>query len=271
VLTKQKIFYPGCKRRRSPLLLLITMWSSRPRKRVYAQRSRSRTPARPVRPYKKSRAITKRSYAKSLVSAKGVGLAAGLKTQLKTTFFYNAMVSGGVWTGTLKTGSCFDPCGTLANIQPAEYDQWCTMFGRYVVLGGYVKVTVVPQVDDATTRINPNFVACMYPDIDATAKADYQAAASQDWSVKGIGGTGQPPVVLYQRFSHAALLGKKGPVTSEDNGALYNSDPSAGQFINHQLFIQGATSGSPPMQSFLVHVEIVQDVYFDRRITVDTE
>jgi len=267
VLTKQKIFYPGCKRRRSPLLLLITMWSSRPRKRVYAQRSRSRTPARPVRPYKKSRAITKRSYARSLASARGVGLAAGLKTQLKTTFFYNATASAsGVWTGTLKTGSCFDPCGTLANIQPAEYDQWCTMFGRYVVTGGSVKVTVVPQGTLATGV--SGFVACMYPDIDAAAKADYQAAASQDWSVKGVGGQGQSPVVLYQRFSHAALLGKKGPVTSEDNGALYNSDPVANQFINHQLFLQW--SGNAPIL-FLVHVEIVQDVYFDRRITVDTE
>lgn len=236
---------------------------------MYAQRSRSRTPARPVRPYKKSRAITKRSYARSLVSAKGVGLAASLKTQLKTTFFYTATAAAsGIWTGTLKTGSCFDPCGTLANIQPAEYDQWSTMFGRYVVLGGFVKVTVLPKsVAVPSTTLN-SFVACMYPDIDATAKADYQAAASQDWSVKGIGGAGQPPVVLYQRFSHAALLGKKGPVTSEDNGALYNADPAASQFINHQLFVQNDTAVAT---DFLIHVEIVQDVYFDRRITVDTE
>lgn len=201
------------------------------------------------------------------MSAKGVGLAASLKTQLKTTFFYNATTAAtGIWTGTLKTGSCFDPCGTLADIQPAEYDQWCTLFGRYVVLGGYVKVTILPIANVSTTA--NNFVACMYPDISATAKSDYQAAASQDWSVKGIGGQGQPPVVLYQRFSHAALLGKKGPVSSEDNGALYNADPSANQFINHQLYLQvdQAVTGQ-----FLVHVEIVQDVYFDRRITVDTE
>jgi len=202
------------------------------------------------------------------VSAKGVGLAASLKTQLKTTFFYNAIpAANGIWTGTLKTGSCFDPCGTLANIQPAEYDQWCTMFGRYVVTGGYVKVTVALAIEGGPS---PSFVACMYPDIDATAKADYQAAASQDWSVKGIGGNGQPPVVLYQRFSHAALLGKKGPVTSEDNGGLVTADPAGSQFINHNLFVQCTTNaqGAP---SYMVHVEIVQDVYFDRRITVDTE
>ena len=140
---------------------------------MYASRSRSKTPARPSKYYKKSRAITKKSYAKSLASARGVGLANGLQTQLKTVIFYNATPAAtGIWTGTLKTGSCFDPTGSLANIQPAEFDQWSTMFGRYVVLGGYVKVTVMPAT---TTSTAANFVACMYPDIDGTPKADYQA------------------------------------------------------------------------------------------------
>ena len=49
---------------------------------------------------------------------------------------------------------------------------------------------------------------------------------------------------------------------------FYNSDPAASQFINHQLFLQWAAGVGA---DFMVHVEIVQDVYFDRRITVDTE
>ena len=234
---------------------------------MYASRSRSKTPARPSKYYKKSRAITKRSYAKSLASARGVGLAASLRTQLKTVLFYNATVDGnGIWTGTLKTGSCFDPSGSLAAIQPAEFDQWSALFGRYVVTGGSVKVTVMPQY---IGNVGPYaFVACMYPDTDATPKAHYQAAASQDWSVKGIGNANMRPVVLYQKFSHAALLGKKGPVTSEDNGGLVTADPTVGQFINHNLFIQ-CTSATA--LTYTVHVEIVQDVYFDRRVTVDTE
>ena len=239
---------------------------------MYASRSRSKTPARPSKYYKKSRAITKRSYAKSLASAKGVGLANGLQTQLKTVIFYSATAVGptGVWTGFLKSGSCFDPTGSLSNIQPAEFDQWSALFGRYVVTGGSVKVTVMPgrAATGTDANTNANFVACMYPDIDATPKADYQAAASQDWSVKGIGGQGMRPVVLYQKFSHAALLGKKGCVTSEDNGALVTADPTANQFINHNLFIQAARPGS---YEYTVHVEIIQDVYFDRRVTVDTE
>ena len=236
---------------------------------MYASRSRSKTPARPSKYYKKSRAIIKRSYAKSLASAKGVGLANSLQTQLKTVIFFNAVGAAGtgVWTGNLKTGSCFDPTGSLSTIQPAEFDQWSALFGRYVVTGGSVKVTVMPLQNVA---LGMNFVACMYPDIDATAKADYQAAASQDWSVKGIGGQGMRPVVLYQKFSHAALLGKKGPVTSEDNGALVTSDPTATQFINHNLFIQSSTA-DPAGTQWTIHVEIIQDVYFDRRVTVDTE
>jgi len=245
------------------------MYSSRNRKRTYANRSRSKTPARQSKYYKKSRAITKRSYAKSLASAKGVGLANCLQTQLKTVIFYTTTVTAGsFWTGNLKTGSCFDPTGSLSSIQPAEFDQWSTLFGRYVVTGGSVKVTVMPSSVNVTPA-PANFVACMYPDIDATPKVDYQAAASQDWSVKGIGGVGMRPVVLYQKFSHAALLGKKGPVTSEDNGALVTSDPAVNQFINHNLFVQPTTSAVG--QGFTVHVEIIQDVYFDRRVTVDTE
>ena len=243
---------------------------------MYASRSRSKTPARPSKYYKKSRAITKRSYARSLASVKGVGLANGLQTQLKTVIFYNATTfegapGGGVWTGTLKTGSCFDPTGSLSSIQPAEFDQWSALFGRYVVTGGSVKVTVIPKVNPisgAGSYPYYSFVACMYPDISATPKADYQAAASQDWSVTGIGHVNMRPVVLYQKFSHAALLGKKGPVTSEDNGGLVTADPTAGQFINHNLFIQTSIETN---QDYTVHVEIIQDVYFDRRVTVDTE
>jgi len=207
----------------------------------------------------------KRSYAQALVSSRGVGLGPSLKTQLKTIIFYNyTTAASGIFTGTLKTGSCFDPSGTFSAIQPAEYDQWSALFGRYVVLGGSVKVTAM------TSNGSPQVIA-MYPDISSTVKATYQEAASQDWSKTGImaGNVGGPQkVVLFQKFSHAALLGKKGPVTSEDNGADVTSDPDANQFINHQIFIQNAQASAV---SGTLLIEINQDVYFDRRITVDTQ
>lgn len=207
----------------------------------------------------------KRSYASALMSSHGVGLGPSLKTQLKTIIFYNyTTAASGVFTGFLKTGSCYDPTGSFSTIQPAEFDQWSALFGRYVVLGGYVKVSAM------TSAGSPQVIA-MYPDISQTPKGTYQEAASQDWSKSGImaGNVGGPDkVVLYQKFSHAALLGRKGPVSSDDNGGAVSGDPPANNYINHQIFIQNALASA--VTGTLV-IEIVQDVYFDQRITVDTQ
>lgn len=201
----------------------------------------------------------KASYSRALVSSRGVGVGPGLKTQLKT-IIWNKFTTAATGVGTfgLKTGSCFDPTGGLSAIQPAEFDQLKALFGRYVVNGGSVKVTI-------QTSVNVPFVAAMYPDITDAAKATFQDAASQDWSIAKSGGLGTNAVVMYQKFSHAALLGKKGPVTSEDNGALVTADPAVGQFIYHNVFLQ---SQAISVQDFTVLVEIIQDVYFDRKITV---
>lgn len=241
-------------------------WTRASRRRGFSKRSSRRYGV----PYGLPRSpIVKRSFAKSLMSTRGVGLGPSLQTQLKTIFFNDIMAdASGMVRTNLASGSIYDPAGPITTIQPAEYDQWAQFFGRYVVTGGSVKVTILPSLPGGSTQ-NPNaFVACMYPSIDTTVKADFQGAASQDWSVTGIGGANQGPVVLYQRWSHAALLGKKGPVTSEDNGALIAANPAAGQSIFHNLFIQWAVATG---NVFTCMFEITQDVYFDRRIPVDTE
>jgi len=230
-------------------------------KRKYA--TRSKTPM--YRSVRFTKPITKSSYARALVGSKGVGVGPSLRTQLKTIIWNKTIANAsGIATFSLKSGSCFDPTGTLSGIQPAEYDQLKAMYGRYVVTGGTVKVTISNIPINPANPADP-FVCCMYPDIDATAKTTFQDAASQDWSVCKNSASGSAAVVLYQKFSHAALLGKKGPVTSEDNGALVTADPSAGQFINHNIFIQGSGASQYP---FAVLVELIQDVYFDRRVTV---
>lgn len=207
-------------------------------------------------------AITKSSYARALVGSKGVGVGPSLQTTLKTIIWNKfSTAASGIGTFGLKTGSCFDPTGGLSGIQPAEFDQLKALFGRYVVTGGSVKVTIQPNV----TGAGINFVAAMYPDITDTAKSTFQDAASQDWSIAKTSGSGTNAIVMYQKFSHAALLGKKGPVTSEDNGALVTADPATGQFIYHNVFIQ---SQAAQAADFTVLVEIIQDVYFDRKITV---
>lgn len=213
--------------------------------------------------------IVRRSYANKLMSTSGVGLGPSLKTQLKTIFFSDiqADASGMVRTY-VSPGNCFAPAGPITSIQPAEFDQWAAFYGRYLVTGGSVKITIMPSVVAGASPYGNAFVAAMYPSWDTTLKPDYQSAASQDWSVTGMGGAGQAPVVLYRRFSHAAVLGKKVPVNSEDNGAIISSSPVAGQYINFNLFIQWAVALT---NVFTCHFEIVQDVYFDRRLPVDTE
>ena len=162
--------------------------------------------------------------------------------------------ASGFYSGSLKSGSCYDPTGSFSTVQPAEFDQLAAVFGRYVVLGGYVRVSIV------ATSSAAGFACCIYPSIESSPKADFQSCASQDNSVvKTGGGYGSTNgSVLYQRFSHAALLGKKGPVSSEDNGALVSADPSAGQFAYHHVAIQ---NGSAQAVNTSVMIEIVQDVY----------
>jgi len=213
-----------------------------------------------------TRAITRSSYSRAVVGAKGAGVGPSLKTQLKTIFWYKVTAAAsGIATFSLKTGSAFDPTGAISTVQPAEFDQLKALFGRYVVLGGSVKVDISAVPSGGVTPPPPSpFVCCMYPDIDSTAKPAFQDAASQDWAIRKNGSSGGNAVTLYQKFSHAALLGKKGPVTSEDNGALVTADPVTGQFINHNVYIQSVNATT---DSFVVLVEIMQDVYFDRRIT----
>lgn len=208
------------------------------------------------------RALVKSNYARALISSSGVGLGPSLKTTLKTVYFttVNASASG-FYSGTVKSGSCFDPTGSFSTVQPSEFDQLAAVYGRYVVLGGYVKISIMNSSGSG------GFACCMYPSIEATPKTDFQSCASQDFSVvKTGGGLGSTNgSVLYQRFSHAALLGKKGAVSSEDNGALVSADPAAGQFGLHHVCIQYSNAQAVALS---VMLEIVQDVYFDRRINV---
>ena len=79
------------------------------------------------------------------INRQAPGLGRSLKTKLKTTFFYNVVHEQGAlgswWSGVLNLGSIHDPCGSLANVQPAGYEQLKTLFARYLVTGATVKIT----------------------------------------------------------------------------------------------------------------------------------
>ena len=131
---------------------------------AFAPSKRMRSRSASVAPSRKRaprRALVKSSYARALTSSTGVGLGPSLKTQLKTVYFTTiTTAASGFYSGSLKSGSCYDPTGSFSTVQPAEFDQLAAVFGRYVVLGTCVclllrlAVRLVSPVV-FTLRLNP--------------------------------------------------------------------------------------------------------------------
>jgi len=230
-------------------------------RRIQASSSSKRTRSRSasVAPRKKypKKAVVKSSYAGVLSSLSGVGLGPSLQTQVKTVFVTTLTTNATGFLGArIKTGSCFDPTGDLSTVQPIEFDQLAALYGRYCVTGGTLKVSV------AGINTEP-FSVGIYPTTETTWKSSFWSSAGQDFSIVKQGDVTNP-IRFYQKFSHAALLGKKGPVNPEDNGAATTADPTSGQFISHMIVIQSANVAEATSYSILV--ELIQDVYFDRKI-----
>lgn len=228
-------------------------------KRARNTRSRSRSRSRPR---------AKPGMTVAVASSRmGVGLGQACKTILKTEFFANVTsAASGVWTGYLKPGSCFDPCGDIAAIQPASYDQWSLTYGRYVVEKAKITIEIAPTAM-AAAGTNYAAVVAAYPSISTTALATYQGAASQPYAKSLLFAPSDNTTsnTMVFKLDHAKILGKKGPVTAEDNGALVAADPTAGQYMVLPIFLQWATNVA---SSAIIRVVMYQTVHFDRRINV---
>lgn len=235
------------------------------------QRARSRTPARKMKRSRSTRSkstLARRrvSYAPTTVAIAraDIGLGQAAKTVLKTEFFANVTTAAGtgVWTGYLKPGSGFDPTGDIASIQPALWDQWSTIYNRYVV----EKATVVMEFG-FTANTGGGFVAAAYPSISSAAVATYQGAASQPFakSVLFTGSDNTSSNKMVFKLDHAKVLGRKGQVTAEDNGALVTSDPSVGEYMVLPIYLQ---FNSAAIQTAIIRFRIYQTVHFDRRFNV---
>lgn len=228
------------------------------RKRTRTQMTRSKTPAR--------RSLSYGPRSARVVATVGptVGLGTSLTTSLRTSFFANitSPVSA-VWTGYLKPGSCFDPCGDIAAIQPALFDQYAAVFSRYKVNKFTIRMMIVGTSGAAS------YNAAMYPSTDSTALATYQAAASQPWAKTVVGtfwggssggyGT-QKEVLTLSNISNDAVVGVKGD--TYDTGAVVGADPPAGQYAVAPIFIQGNVAAAC---SYVLHFDIWQNVTFSQR------
>lgn len=206
-------------------------------------------------------------------AAPGVGLGASTTTTLRTSFFSNvtATVGTGIWTGFLKPGSVFDPCGDLAAIQPQFFDQFAAMYNRYKVNWATVRV----KITGITCANAAVWVAATYPAVDSTALTTYQAAASQQFArttsggfqnVSGGVGIGtEGKYISFRRLSNSAVCGAK--TDPYDNGALVTADPTNLQYMVMPMFLQGSLAGA---HTWCLEIDIYQNVTFnEKKNTVD--
>jgi len=208
------------------------------------------------------------------IARPSVGLGTSATTVLRTSFFANVTAAGtGIWTGYLKPGSAFDPCGDISDIQPQMYDQFSQAYQRYKVNSYVLRI----QIHGTSGISSQNYVAASYPAIDPTALATYQGAASQQFSKTVSGGfqyttvgansvgLGNPPTKMYFKFKHASVVGTR--PDAYDNGALVTADPTALQYAVQPIFIQG---NSADASRYMLEIDIFQNVTFSqKKNTVD--
>lgn len=232
------------------------------------ERSRSKTPKRQKRGRSRSKSKTRSrrvSFAPTTnaIARADVGLGQSARTVLKTEFFANVVTAAsGIFTGYLKPGSGFDPTGDIAAIQPALWDQWAAVYNRYVVEKATVKIEF-----GYASNTGGAFVAAAYPSVSSGALTQYQGAASQPFSKSLLftGADNTSSNTMTFKLDHAKVLGRKGMVTAEDNGALISADPTTGQYMVLPIFIQYNQASSV---SAIIRVVMYQTVFFDRRLNV---
>lgn len=226
-------------------------------------KSRSRTPA----PRRLQVGFPGRSYA---FASPSVGLGASCNTVLRTSFLAQATAAAnGIWTGYLKTGSCFDPSGSLGATQPSLFDSFAAVYNRY-------KVNSCRTVIKVTGMSGTNSIVwsgAMYPTIDATALTTYQGAASQPYAktisggMQATGTLGLGNAGVTRTFYHTTKAVVGHPADFYAQGALTNADPQTGQYMLLSMFLQSLTAEAC---TFLLEIDMFQNVTFvERKQVVD--
>ena len=252
---------------------------------MYKRKARQYKKRTPYYPYRRKGWVSRYKPTNSVLGRPNVGLGNSVCTKLRTCAFFNMVCTGGSGGNTgvvnLYPGSCHNPLGLASSLQPALFDEWKAMFGRYVVTGATVKLTIVPVVtnyNDATSTTTYTFsgTAAAYPstlDGPTTTVAKFEMFASQPYAQSKQILSGSAPATMYFKLSSQKILGSRLPVLAEDHGAPVNFSPTIGQSLVLPLFIQNNYSGATAQAStYSVKVDMIQDVTFDQRKRVyDTD
>lgn len=234
-------------------------------KRKPTDRSRSARPMKARRALFPSRTVA--------IARPSVGLGLSATTVLRTSFFANVSSAGsGIYTGFLKPGSIFDPCGDIAAVQPQMYDQWALLYNRYKVNHCVIRMKITGTICGAGCY---GYVACIYPAVDSTVLATYQAAASQQYAKTTSGsfisqtagatslGFGAEGKYLSIKVNSDGVVGHRGDAV--DSGALVNADPPTLQYAVLPVFIQ-ANAGA--VCTWMIEVDMFQNVTFSQKKNV---
>lgn len=231
-----------------------------------ASRSTSRAP---------STKLTRRVFpGRSLVVVNpSIGVGTSATTVLRTSFFVNvsAVAGTGLFTGFMKPGSAFDPCGDLSSAQPTFFDQFAAIYNRYKVN----EFTIRMKITGMTGANNAAWVCAMYPAVDSTPLAAYQSAASQPYAKTTSGGfqifyagatpygVGTEGKYLTLKMKHAAVMGAR--VDDYDNGALVSADPTALQYAVAPMYLLGSGVGT---HTWVLEIDMFQNVTFSQKKNV---
>lgn len=193
------------------------------------------------------------------------GLARSLKTTLKTSFYANVThAASGVFTGYLNPGSCFDPAGDIATMQPSMYDQLAALYARYLVTDAEVYLEFHPYTTTTGGAGAETSVAAAYPSTVTTALATFQGASSQSYSQSGVYGPAIRPLKMKFKLNAQKIVGSRLPVIAEDCGALVGASPTTGQNMILPIFLQHSTATVGSLT--LIKCTIIQHVIFDQKI-----
>ena len=246
---------------------------------MYKRKARQYKKRTPYYPYRRKGWVSRYKPTSSVLGRPNVGLGNSVCTRLRTCGFFNMACTGGSGGNTgvvnLYPGSCHNPLGLVSSLQPALFDEWKAMFGRYVVTGVTVKLSIVPLVSQYNSTVNTTTqqysgTAAAYPstiDGPTATVGKFEMFASQPYAQSKQILNGSPPATMYFKLSSQKILGSRLPVLAEDHGALVGQSPTIGQSLVLPLFIQ--TNYSNPdtaaVTTYCVKVDMVQDVTFDQR------
>jgi hypothetical protein len=186
--------------------------------------------------------------------------------QLIYPFNYETTASGTEVNHVFIANSCFDPDSTGVGSQPAYYDQWMALYGRYRVVKAYVEARV--------TAASSSHVACtMAPSNVSGSSYIYDDVAAWRNSVNAFYAQGGPPATLRIEVKPNSVWGvsKAAMLAEDDFRAGASATPNRAAYVTIACKTHGISDVVSVVGRIVMSVRFespsVQTLSATRRIT----